>query len=572
MIGLDDTVVSIGLPTMAKGFHASVSGLQWIADGYTMVLATFLIFGGATADRFGRRRIFRVGLSLFTISSALCSLAPSLGWLITFRVVQALGGSMLNPVAVSIISGVFTGPAQRARAISVWVGTFGIGMALGPAVGGVLIGAVGWRGIFWVNIPVGLCAIALTSKFVPESRTDMPRRPDPVGQVLAIVILGSLVYAIIEGAYADWRTATIRGLFITAAAALAVLVGYELRRKEPLIDPRYFRNRSFCAATTIAICAFANLGGFLFLTSIYLQVVRGFSPVQAGLQMLPTAAAMALFPSLAAALTNITGSARLPLTIGGLALMVSTSLMTRFTGSSHDAHLMITFGLFGVGMGMINSQISVAAVSAMPPGQAGLASGIASASRQVGQALGVAIAGSLLTAKAHGHMRTAFLLASNPAWHLLFWCASVVVVAGLLTTRVRARQSPVRSPVRGTPPAPEDVLPVPPGPRQPLVSQTLPMRVPQASEWVPRFMRGPLPPDQRGYVPVFPGDQRGWPDEDSGWRGWFSTDRQVGADRPALDGAPHVGGGQWHVGVDDAEWGERVDDRVHDSGGRADGG
>ena len=554
MIGLDDTIVSIALPTFAKGFHASVSGLQWIADGYTMVLATLLIFGGATADRFGRRRIFRVGLALFTISSALCSLAPSLGWLIAFRVLQAVGGSMLNPVAVSIISGVFTSPASRARAISVWVGTFGVGMALGPALGGVLISAVGWRGIFWVNIPVGLCAIALTSLFVPESHTATPRRPDPVGQVLAIVILGSLVYAIIEGAYGDWRTVTIRGLFITSAAALVILVVYELRREEPLIDPRYFRNRSFSAATTIAICAFANMGGFLFLTSIYLQDVRGFSPVQAGLQMLPTAAAMALCPSLAAALTAMTGSARVPLTIGGLALMLSTSLMTRLTGSSHDAHLLITFGLFGVGMGMINSQISVAAVSAMPPGQAGLASGIASASRQVGQALGVAIAGSLLTAKAHGQLRTAFLQASNPAWHLLFWCASVVVVAGLLSARVRPRHGAARSSVSRAPSAPldEDVLLAPPGPGQPLVPQTLPMRVPQESEWVPRVMRSPLPPDHPAYR--------------------FSADRQVWPDRPALNRAPHVGRGQRHVRVHDAEWGEGVDDRVHDRGGRADGG
>jgi len=519
MIGLDDTIVSIALPTMARGFDASVSGLQWIADGYTMVLATLLIFGGATADRFGRRRIFRVGLALFTASSALCSLAPGLGWLIAFRVLQAVGGSMLNPVAVSIISSVFANPAQRARAIGVWVGTFGVGMALGPAVGGALIAAVGWRGIFWVNVPVGLCAIVLTSFFVPESRADTARRPDPVGQVLAIVILGSLVYAIIEGAYTDWRTATIRGLFGTAACAGALLVAYELRRSDPLIDPRYFRSRSFSAAIVIAICAFANLGGFLFLTSIYLQDVRGFSPVQAGVQMLPAAAAMALCPSLAAALTAVTGSARWAITMGGLALMLSSSLMSRFTAFSHDAHLLITFGIFGVGMGMINSQISVAAVSAMPRSQAGLASGFASASRQVGQALGVAIAGSLLTAKAHGQMRTAFLLASDPAWHLLFWCATAVVVSGLLTTRTRPRHGAARSPVRRVRSAQEEVPLDAPAPVQPLVSQPmpipqpLPMRVPQESAWAPRSLRSPLPQERQGWR-AFPGGPPSWPGDD----------------------------------------------------------
>ena len=181
--------------------------------------------------------------------------------------------------------------------------------------------------------------------------------------------------------------------------ALVVLAGWEVRRKEPLIDLRYFRSPSFTAAVLIGICAFADLGGFLFLTSIYLQDVRGSSVLQAGLYLLPTAAAMAVCPSVATWLTSKTGGARLPLLIGGLALMFSTNMMSRLTGSSSDTCLLVTFGLFGVGMGMVNSQISVAAVAGMPTGQAGLASGIASASRLLGQALGVAVAGSLLTAR-----------------------------------------------------------------------------------------------------------------------------------------------------------------------------
>ena len=330
---------------------------------------------------------------------------------------------MLNPVAVSIISGVFTSRTARARAISVWVGMFGVGMALGPALGGILAGTVGWRGIFWVNIPVGLCAIALTSAFVPESRAAAPRRPDPVAQVLVIIALGSLTYAIIEGAYSDWRAPAIRGLFLAAAVALAMLAAWELRRKEPLIDLRYFRNPSFTAAVLIAVCAFADLGGFLFLTSIYLQDVRGSSVLDAGLYLLPTAAAMAALP--------------VP---GGLAdrqdRRRATAAADRRPGADdqheldvavHRVHppeacLLVTFGLFGVGMGMVNSQISVAAVAGMPPGQAGLASGIASASRLLGQALGVAVAGSLLTARAHGQLHAMFALASYPAWYILFWC------------------------------------------------------------------------------------------------------------------------------------------------------
>ena len=521
MIGLDDTIVSIALPTIAKGLHASVSGLQWIADGYTMVLATLLILGGATADRFGRRRVFRIGLAVFTAASALCSLAPGLGWLIAFRVLQAVGGSMLNPVAVSIISGVFISRTQQARAIAIWVGTFGLGMALGPSLGGLLVGTVGWRGIFWVNIPVGLGAIVLTTLLVPESRAPTARRPDTVAQVLVIVILASLVYAIIEGAYTDWRAPAIRGLFIVAGAMMAFLAGWELRRKEPLIELRHFRNRSFTAAVLIAICAFADLGGFLFLTTIYLQDVRGSSPVHAALHLLPTAAAMAVCPSLATWMTARTGSARLPLVIGGLALMLSTNLMTQLTGSSADIRLLTTFGLFGFGMGMVNSQISVAAVAGMPAYQAGLASGIASASRQVGQALGVAVSGSLLTAKAHGRIHAAFTLASNPAWHLLFWCAFVVVVSGLMTTRARARHAMDGNAGRRRQeqqPLPEKQVPYSP-------PQPLPQRVPQRSlprgntqpppgrpepAWLPRFLLDDEEPlADPGFLAAPPGDPAG---------------------------------------------------------------
>jgi len=445
MIGVDDTIVSIALPTIARGLHASVSDLQWIVDGYTMVLASLLIFGGATGDRFGRRRVFRIGLAIFTTGSALCSVAPSLSWLIAFRVLQAVGGSMLNPVAVSIISSVYTRPRVRAQAISVWVGMYGLGMAAGPSLGGILISAVGWRGIFWVNVPIGLCGIAL-SRIVPESRAARPRRQDPVGQILVIIMLASFFWAIIEGAYTNWDATEIRGLFIGAAALLPVLVTWELRRREPLIELRNFRSPSLSAAVVIAICAFADLGGFLFLTSIYLQSLRGFSVLDAGLHMLPTAVAMALGPSVAAWLTARTGSARVPLLLGGLALMLSMSELSQLSATTSAVRLMATFGLFGTGMGLVNSQISVAAVAGMPVSQAGLASGIASASRQLGQALGVAVAGSLLTARAGGlaHVSTAFGRATYPAWHLLFFGACLVVAAALVTRRARPRHGVAR--------------------------------------------------------------------------------------------------------------------------------
>ena len=174
IVALDNTIVNVALPSIQRELHASVSGLQWTVDAYTLVIASFLMLAGSTADRFGRRRTFQTGLAIFTLGSLLCSLAPSLGWLVVFRMLQAIGGSMLNPVAMSIIVNTFTDPRERARAIGIWGATVGVSLALGPVVGGALIASVGWRGIFWVNIPVGVAAIVLTALFVPESRAPHP--------------------------------------------------------------------------------------------------------------------------------------------------------------------------------------------------------------------------------------------------------------------------------------------------------------------------------------------------------------------------------------------------------------
>src|SRR6516164_5082026 len=262
MVGLDNTIVTVGLPDIGQDLHAGVSGLQWTVAAYTIALASLLMFSGAVADRIGRRTIFQVGLSLFTLGSWLCSLAPSLGWLIGFRVLQGVGGSMLNPAALGIITNTFTRPAERARAIGVWDGVFGLSMALGPVLGGVLVGTVGWRGIFWANIPVGLAAVSLTALFVPDSRAPRSRRADPVGQFLIIVMLGTLAYAIIEGPGLGWRSPEIFGFFALSAAALVVLLGYEPRRAEPMVDFLFFRSVPFAGANLSAVCANAAMAGF----------------------------------------------------------------------------------------------------------------------------------------------------------------------------------------------------------------------------------------------------------------------------------------------------------------------
>jgi EmrB/QacA subfamily drug resistance transporter len=324
---LDTSIVNVALPSIGRHLHAALSGLQWTVDAYTLVLASLLMLSGSMADRLGRKRVFMTGLVLFTLGSLLCSLAPSLGFLIAFRMLQAIGGSMLNPVAMSIIRNVFTDERERAQAIGMWGATIGISLALGPVVGGALVQNVGWPSIFWINIPVGLAALVLTMRFVPESRAPRPRRVDPLGQALVIVLLASLTYAIIEAPSAGWLSAQTLGLFVLAGAALVALLVYEPRRGDPLLELRFFRSVPFSSASAIAVCAFAALGGFLFLNTLYLQEVRHLSALQAGLYTLPIAAMTLVFAPLSGYLVGRIG-ARPSLLVGGLGLMLGAALLT----------------------------------------------------------------------------------------------------------------------------------------------------------------------------------------------------------------------------------------------------
>ena len=444
MVGLDNTIVNAGLPSIGRSLHAGVSGLQWTVAGYTVVLASLLMFSGAAADRIGRRTIFQVGLSLFTLGSWLCSLAPTLGALVAFRVLQAAGGSMLNPAALGIITNTFTRPAERARAIGVWDGVLGLSMALGPVAGGMLVGAAGWRGIFWANIPVGLAAISLTALFVPDSRAARPRRPDPAGQLLVIVMLGALAYAIISGPACGWRSPRISGFFLLAAAALAVLLACEPRRAEPLIDFRFFRSVPFSGATLTAVCAISAMAGFLFLTTLYLQDVRGMSALRAGLTLLPMPAAMALCAPVAGRIVARRG-ARIPMLIAGAALTLSCAALSRLTAASGPGYLIAAYGLFGAGAGMVSPPITNGVMSGVPASQAGVASGINSSSRQLGQSLGVAVAGSVLASSLHGPMRPGFVHAAHTGWWIMAGCGYCVLLLGLASTSRWARATAARA-------------------------------------------------------------------------------------------------------------------------------
>ena len=292
--GVDLTIVNVALPSIGRAFGASVSGLQWAIDAYTLVIACLLMLSGSLADRFGRRRVFLIGQVTFSIGSLLCSVSGSLGALVAFRGLQAVGGALLNPVAMAIIASTFTEPAERARAVDVWGSVVGVSLAAGPVLGGVLVSAIGWRSIFWLNVRVGALAVALTMRFVPESRAERPRRVDPVGQVLVILILGPATGAVIEGPRQGWSSTLIIALFAVAIVSAAALVLVEPRRREPLIDVRFFRSAPFSGAALIAVVALTANAGFLFLNTLYLQDARGYTPLHAGLMTIPFAGAVAV--------------------------------------------------------------------------------------------------------------------------------------------------------------------------------------------------------------------------------------------------------------------------------------
>jgi EmrB/QacA subfamily drug resistance transporter len=456
IVGLDATIVNVALPAIHSSLHASVSGLQWTIDAYTLVLASLLMLAGSTADRVGRRRIFQLGLVVFSLASLLCAVAPSLELLVAFRVLQATGGAMLNPVALSIIRNVFEDPRERAQAIGVWGAVFGISMALGPVVGGALVDSISWRAVFLVNLPVGLLAIVLTALFVPESRAPRPRRIDPVGQVLVIVALASLTYAIIQGHGAGWTSFEILGLFGLSLVCFAALVRYALRREDPLIDVRFFRSAPFSGASAIAISLFAALGGFLFLNTLYLQDVRGLSPLHAGLYTLPMAGTILIASPLSGRLVGNRGS-RPSLLVGGTALAISGLMLTQLRPDTSIGYLFVAYVIFGLGAGLMNPPITNTAVSGMPPEQAGVAAAVASTSRQVGMTLGVAVLGAVAggSLASAGTLGNGFATATHPGWWIIVALGVLIAALGLLTTGGWALQTARRTAdrLREVPPA-----------------------------------------------------------------------------------------------------------------------
>jgi EmrB/QacA subfamily drug resistance transporter len=442
IVGLDITAVNVALPAIGDDLDASLSWLQWSVSAYTVVMASLLLFSGSMADRFGRRRTLITGMSVFSVASLLCSIAPTVELLVAARVLQGIGASMLNPVAMSIITNTFPDPRERAQAVGIWGAVFGASMALGPIVGGALVSSAGWQWIFLINVPLGGLAVFLLLRFVPESRAPRTRRFDPAGQLLVVVLLASVTYGIIEGPNAGWTSASILVAFSASVASLAGLLVHEPRREEPLVDLRFFRSIPFSSSIALSVAAFAAFGGFLFLTTIYLQDARGLSAVEAGLAMVPIALMIMLVSPVSGRIVGRRGP-RWPLAIAGLCFVLACSMLAEVSSATQFGWLIAAYTVFGIGFGFVNAPITNAAISGMPVAQAGVAAAIATTSRQFGQALGVAVVGAIVASGAGAHA----------AWWTLTGLGALVLTLGLLATGVRAKDSARRTAVKLNPDA-----------------------------------------------------------------------------------------------------------------------
>jgi EmrB/QacA subfamily drug resistance transporter len=396
MIFLDALIVNVALPSIQQDFRVGESGLQWVVTAYSLGMAVAIMSAGTLADIFGRRRLYLAGIALFTASSVACGMAGSLGVLNAARAVQGVAAATVNVTSLALVSAAFPDPKQKAWAIGIWTAIAATATAVGPTLGGLLVERSGWRGIFLVNVPVGLAVMALTRRFVAESRDERPRRFDAPGQLLFVAAVGAFAYAVIEGPRAGWTSPEILGLFVLSAAALTAFILVERRSADPMMDLTLFRDRTYSLAiVTIFAVLFAVFGMLLVITQ-YLQNVRGFSPIQAGLLLLPYSAMSMLVSLRAGRLVSVVGSRRLILVgltsqIGGLAVIG--------VGLGRGAAIVVAgLALSALGSSLCLTPITSLAMTAVPAERSGMAAAIMSAQRALGSTVGFAVLGSVLAA------------------------------------------------------------------------------------------------------------------------------------------------------------------------------
>jgi EmrB/QacA subfamily drug resistance transporter len=407
MTYLDNNIVNVAIPTIQRDLHLSTAGLEWVVSSYILMFASLLLFGGRMADLFGRRRLFVIGLSVFTVSSLAAGLAGTGAELIAARVVQGLGAALLVPTTLAIIMATFTDAKERTRAIGTWAAIGALALALGPLLGGLISQHVHWGWIFFINVPIGLITLAIAIPVMQESRDGAAvRRLDVPGLVSSAVALFALTYALIEGPYKGWTTGLIAASFAVAVVAAAAFLWIEARVRYPMVDVRLFRSRVFGGGTVVMMLWAFGIFGIYFFTSIYLQTMLGFSPTKAGLAFVPMAVVLAISATVAPQVVPRLGAHR---TVGlGMAVMaVGLYLIARLGGGATLASLQPGFLLFGAGAGMMNVPLTNAVLHSMPTERSGIASAVFNASRELAGLLGITVIGAVLSSRernalAHG--------------------------------------------------------------------------------------------------------------------------------------------------------------------------
>jgi EmrB/QacA subfamily drug resistance transporter len=390
MAFLDGTVVNVALPDIGRDFDASTSALQWILNGYLLTLASLILLGGSLGDRYGRRRVFVLGIGVFTLASLLCAAAPSAEFLIGARLLQGVGGALLTPGSLAIIEASFR-PKDRARAIGAWSGLGGVATALGPLLGGYLIGAISWRAIFLINLPIGIFVAWAATEHVPESRNPMTSgRIDLQGAVLAAIGLAGITYALIEMPEQGASAA----ILVTAIGGVLALVAFfvaERRSPNPMLPLEIFSSRQFSAANGVTFVVYAALSGFFFLLVAFLQISMGYTPIEAGAASLPVTLLMLVFSARSGALAQRIG-ARIPLTVGPLIIAVGLLMLTTIgPGDSYFTSLLPGIVIFGLGLTLVVAPVTATVLAAADSRHSGIASGVNNAVARVASLLVVAV-------------------------------------------------------------------------------------------------------------------------------------------------------------------------------------
>jgi EmrB/QacA subfamily drug resistance transporter len=425
MANLDTTILNVALPTMGHDLGAATTGLQWTVNAYVLTRAGSLFVCAALGDRFGHRRVWVAGLVLFGAGSLACGLAPSLGAMIGFRVVQSLGGALMTPATLAMLARAYPAGPARAQALGIWSASTGIAMGLGPVVGGLLVDSVGWRSVFMVNVPIVVVALASRRLVSDGERPAIPPRLDLLGQAAIVAALFPLTYALITAPERGWASPVTLALVAVSVLAGAAFVVVERRSDHPLLDLRDFRRPALLGAVGLAVAAFVTLGGFLFFNTLWLQEVRGLSALHAGLLTAPATLSSFLLSPAAGRIVGRIGP-RVPATAGATCLAAATAWLALTVSATGPVwHVVPGYVLLGVGLGLTNTPVNAIAVSAMPRERSGVAGAIATTSRQVGSNLGVALLGTIVFSGAFvpglGHAYTVAAVLSLAAAAFAWW-------------------------------------------------------------------------------------------------------------------------------------------------------